>query len=1112
MKLNRIKIGILMAALLGLAVFALPIFAACPLGTYDLGVAANYGPAVALPVADGTGANPAGTLQLDGTYCVPATGIQLGAGAIPVAVTTLIVSRNGQTIVGEVTGARLTTNNAVGILVNIGIQDVTLQNFDIFSSGGAADDAIVCNGNARIQGMTFNDGAGAFATAAIQLAGNDCIVKNNTFNLTIGAVPAIQLTLGIGAQVYDNQVIGALAVPAPTFFIENASAASYNTLSAWNNTINFAGQLVGGANGYTNSVIRDNIAGQLRTNGIDLAGDSNNTQVLRNIFTYAQAAGGIGILDAGGSNNQYRDNQVTGGGTGGDAIQFGSSNAIISGNQLDATTAGDAIDAATSGATNATITDNSVLGAAANGILMNVGANSNFTVTGNTFNNLGAAGIANAGGGTNHMISTNTFVSVGGAGITSAGNNTISNNEFTGVNGGNGIGTGVNDQVIGNKITAVTLGDGINVAGGNVLVKDNTVKSVSGGFDGIDLTVANCEVTGNTVDTVTGGGAGILFGGGNQIVKNNTIKNILTGGIGMDVVNFNNNEILNNTIFSVSQDGILVNGGDNNNIVGNTVENAAKDAVNVAASRFAAIRLDDIGGANAGADNNVVDGNTVINAGSSTYAVGIDVLDSSGAGTVPDNCDIINNTVKDFTTVTGDSTDVAVGIRMLAGTNNTLVGNTVTNTGNLRVGIDITTPNETPVKNNTIEGMIDVGLRLRGGTINNPLEVKGNILTGNVTGISMESGAADITNVNKVYGGATALLVTTLGNADTFDLHGNCFDAPILARNDGLGMLDATDNGWGVEPVKGVNVFGDVDFTGWTLCGTVPGKSHIYGAAAGWYMVSVPLNSGTPSALFGTVAYRWNCATEVYDIVSMVEPEFGYWVSLPASKSVTDSGSQVTSDVTINISCTGWHQVSAPWSYPKSAIKVIKGAQEKTWADAATAGWVRDDIYAYSATGTDYTMPSTINPWYGYWVRANVSGLSLKLLYASGTPVSASFAPMGPKALVVPADLPPMPPSPSVGADDLEFGNYPNPIVDVHTTTFAVKGAGAAFVDAVKVEIYDLAGRLVYEAEEAGTSLDWHTDSDYGEYLANGVYLYKLYALVNGEWVVSETKKLAILR
>jgi len=106
--------------------------------------------------------------------------------------------------------------------------------------------------------------------------------------------------------------------------------------------------------------------------------------------------------------------------------------------------------------------------------------------------------------------------------------------------------------------------------------------------------------------------------------------------------------------------------------------------------------------------------------------------------------------------------------------------------------------------------------------------------------------------------------------------------------------------------------------------------------------------------------------------------------------------------------------------------------------------------------------------------------------------------------------MPPVAAAPS--AADLEFTNYPNPIVDVHTTTFAVKGAMAVFVEAIKVQIFDLAGRLVYEAEEAGASLDWHTDSDYGEYLANGVYLYKLYALVNGEWVVSEVKKLAILR
>jgi len=78
--------------------------------------------------------------------------------------------------------------------------------------------------------------------------------------------------------------------------------------------------------------------------------------------------------------------------------------------------------------------------------------------------------------------------------------------------------------------------------------------------------------------------------------------------------------------------------------------------------------------------------------------------------------------------------------------------------------------------------------------------------------------------------------------------------------------------------------------------------------------------------------------------------------------------------------------------------------------------------------------------------------------------------------------------------------------------TFQVRGALVPLVESIKVEIFDTAGRLVYEKQEAGTSLDWHTDDSYGEYLANGVYLYKLYALVEGKWVVSKVKKLAILR
>ena len=280
----------------------------------------------------------------------------------------------------------------------------------------------------------------------------------------------------------------------------------------------------------------------------------------------------------------------------------------------------------------------------------------------------------------------------------------------------------------------------------------------------------------------------------------------------------------------------------------------------------------------------------------------------------------------------------------------------------------------------------------------------------------------------------------------------------------------------------------------------------------GWTMVSTPMSCGSAVTLFGTAAYRWNPATKKYDTPATIDPSKGYWVKLPETRVVTCTGTEVTTDITIDISSAGWHQISAPWPYPKGDIQVSKAGVTKSWVDAAAAGWVREAIYGYKSTDGEYTTPSTIDPWYGYWVRANVSGLTLKLLYASHTEGGPSTAPMA----FAPTDLP-APPSIVPGIPpteaDLVFTNIPNPITDVHTTTFMVKGRMAALVETIKVQIFDLSGRLVYSSGEiAGTSVDWHTDNDYGEHLANGAYLWKMYALIDGQWIESETKKLAILR
>ena len=92
---------------------------------------------------------------------------------------------------------------------------------------------------------------------------------------------------------------------------------------------------------------------------------------------------------------------------------------------------------------------------------------------------------------------------------------------------------------------------------------------------------------------------------------------------------------------------------------------------------------------------------------------------------------------------------------------------------------------------------------------------------------------------------------------------------------------------------------------------------------------------------------------------------------------------------------------------------------------------------------------------------------------------------------------------------EITFQNIPNPVRDVHTTTFVVRGVEA---ERIRVEVYDLTGKLVWKGEALGNELTWHTEDLTGLPLANGVYLYKVYVKVGEAWIVSDVKKLVILR
>jgi len=87
--------------------------------------------------------------------------------------------------------------------------------------------------------------------------------------------------------------------------------------------------------------------------------------------------------------------------------------------------------------------------------------------------------------------------------------------------------------------------------------------------------------------------------------------------------------------------------------------------------------------------------------------------------------------------------------------------------------------------------------------------------------------------------------------------------------------------------------------------------------------------------------------------------------------------------------------------------------------------------------------------------------------------------------------------------------NVPNPIRDVQSTTFVAEGVDA---ELIRVEVYDLTGKLVWKGEGSGNELTWHTEDLSGLPLANGVYLYTVFVKVGEIWVNSDVQKLVILR
>ena len=224
-----------------------------------------------------------------------------------------------------------------------------------------------------------------------------------------------------------------------------------------------------------------------------------------------------------------------------------------------------------------------------------------------------------------------------------------------------------------------------------------------------------------------------------------------------------------------------------------------------------------------------------------------------------------------------------------------------------------------------------------------------------------------------------------------------------------------------------------------------------------------------------------------------------------------------TEDVTVPLAAA-WNMIGNPFPFDVaiSALRVRHNGQELPLLEAQAQGWVSAYLFGYDSANGGYVMldpeEGILEAWHGYWLRAYVE---CELLIPPERCMEAAPAvALSPQALAEGGMdlLPPPPPSLPELAGQIQVVPIPNPVRDVHTTTFRVLGICPCRVQALRVEIYDLAGKLVWQGEVEGPMLAWHTENLEGLPLANGVYLYKAYVKVENEWVPVGVQKVAVYR
>ncbi|MFI5253278.1 MAG: putative Ig domain-containing protein [Bacteroidota bacterium] len=243
----------------------------------------------------------------------------------------------------------------------------------------------------------------------------------------------------------------------------------------------------------------------------------------------------------------------------------------------------------------------------------------------------------------------------------------------------------------------------------------------------------------------------------------------------------------------------------------------------------------------------------------------------------------------------------------------------------------------------------------------------------------------------------------------------------------------------------------------------------------GWNMVSVPVivSDFTEIDIYGLAVSRAFEYQGTYKSDSLLANNIGYWVKFAAMEIQPITGSPITLD-TINV-VTGWNMIGSI-SYPVAAADVIPNPPSLTTSK----------FFTYE---NGYVVKDTVQPGYGYWVKASQNG---QLIFSTGD----GFAKTAARLKIIESDEMPPPPPHEVTGNTVEIPkmyslgqNYPNPFNP--TTTFKYTLPGDSYV---RVVIYDVLGQtvktLVDQVQPAGyKSISWDANA-----VSSGLYFYRLEA------------------